>query len=75
MSTALNPQWIASRVARIAATTEAKPLTAQAQGTSTGVRAATLARPRGKGIPIAKARGAISSTAIPILTTSSRPIR
>ena len=47
----------------MAATTEAQPLTAQAQATSAGAAALSRARTSGNGIPIAKAKGAISAMA------------
>jgi len=48
---------------------EAQPLTPQAQGTSWGVFPATWDNPSGNGIPMQKARGAISNSVIPTLAS------
>jgi len=57
ITTRLNPQEMARTVARTGLITEAQPLTPQAQGTRKGFLTETLLSPRGKGIPIKKAKG------------------
>jgi hypothetical protein len=66
------PKVIASRVARIAASTEARPLIAQAQGTRSGALARRRASARGKGMPMKKASGAIRGERSAILASRQR---
>ncbi|GAH87810.1 unnamed protein product [marine sediment metagenome] len=54
-----NPRDIARTVAKTVAITEKQPFIPQAQGTREGALEKTLASPKGKGIPIKKARGAM----------------
>ncbi len=61
--TPLKPISIASMMARIALSTEAQPLMPQAHGMSCGSSRRVVARPSGKGMPIANASGAASTIA------------
>lgn len=58
--TRLNPREIAKTVARTVAITEKQPFIPQAQGIRGGASEETLVSPKGKGIPIKKARGAMN---------------
>ena len=66
---------MAKMVASTGLMTEAQPLTPQAQGTKGGFSEETVVRPRGKGIPINKARGAMRRREIRILTESGKEIK
>ena len=63
-TTIVNPKDIARIVASTGLMTEAQPLIPQAQGTISGCRDETCARPRGNGIPKKNAIGAIKTSAI-----------
>ncbi|GAI09218.1 unnamed protein product [marine sediment metagenome] len=69
-----NPRDIARTVAKTAAITEKQPFTPQAQGTREGALEKTLTSPKGKGIPIKKARGAIKRRESNIFTVSEQAI-
>src|SRR6266536_5174167 len=71
--THVNPMFIARRVARIALSTEAQPLTPHAQSTSPGAQAETRDRASGNGIPMQKASGAISRKAMAIRQSDQQP--
>ena len=58
--TMLKPKWMERTVAKIALSTEAQPLMPQAHGIKRGFKRETLDNPSGKGMPIKKAKGAIS---------------
>ncbi len=73
-TTADCPQWMASSVASRVATTEAKPLIPQAQGTSGAAPAATAASPNGNGMPRQKANGATSSIVSRIFQPCASPM-
>ena len=66
MMTTVKPNWIASKDAMTALTTEAQPLMPHAQGMNPGISAPIRSSPRGNGMPMQKASGAISR----ILTTT-----
>ena len=72
--TTVNPQDTARVVARILLITEAHPFIPQAQGTRFGFSWLIFVSPRGKGIPIKKARGAISPNEISIFVQSGKLI-
>ena len=61
---------MARTVAKTALITEAHPFIPQAQGRCEGNSRATRVNPKGKGIPIKKARGAIKATDMAILIPS-----
>ena len=65
---------MASSVASTAPVTDAQPLIAQAQGTSRASVASTRASPKGNGMPMKNASGAMSAAEITILTASGSPI-
>src|SRR6516162_5066323 len=65
---------MASRIARIALSTEAQPLMPHAQGTSAGRAAATRTRAKGNGRPMKNASGAISTSDAAILSVSGSGI-
>ena len=73
--TKTKPNSIASRVARTALMTEARPLIPQAHGIKFGAVAATYLSPSGNGMPILMARGAINTTEITIFTGSEKPMQ
>jgi hypothetical protein len=73
-NTNIKPNWMASKVARTAPTTDAQPFTAQAHGIRASVSAPTPARAKGKGIPMQKASGPISKTVDRAFTPSGKPI-
>ena len=70
MMTTVKPNWIASKDAMTALTTEAQPLMPHAQGMNPGIPSPTRPNPRGNGMPMQKARGAISR-----MLTSTREAR
>lgn len=59
------PRWIAISVPKAALTTDAQPLTPQAQATPSGQVLANLFRPRGNGMPIRKATGPTTANSTP----------
>ena len=65
---------MASSVASRVATTEAKPLIPQAQGTRPSAQLATAASPSGNGSPRQKASGAISAIVSRIFQPGASPI-
>ena len=67
-----NPNDIAKTVAKTVAITEKQPFIPQAQGTREDALEETLANPRGKGIPIKRARGAIKRRESNIFTVSEQ---
>ena len=71
-TTAENPKFMAMSVASMTLSTEAQPFTPQAQGTRAGAPDQTRDSPRGNGIPMKKARGAIRPSDTRILATSVR---
>ena len=66
---------MASIVAKMALNTEAQPFTPHAQGMKPGIAAATRDRPKGKGIPMQNARGAMRTIEIGIFKTSGKGIQ
>ena len=73
--TTLKPKWTDNSVAKIALNTEAQPFTAQAQGINSALAWATLDKPKGKGMPIKKANGAMRKMVIGIFHEFGNDIR
>lgn len=71
----LKPKWMASKEANMVLSTEAQPLIPQAQGMAPGCFFPRKLRPKGKGIPMKKAKGAIRAKEIKIrmVSGSTRP--
>ena len=67
-----NPRDMAKTVAKTVAMTEKQPFIPQAQGTREDALEETLASPKGKGIPISKARGAMKRRESNIFTVSEQ---
>lgn len=72
--TKLNPPEMARMMARTALITEEHPFIPQAQGIREGALEETLLKPEGKGIPIKKARGAMSKSESDIFSQSGSQI-
>ena len=68
--TTVNPKWIATSVAATAEMTDAHPLTPHAHGIKDSECLPSSESPIGKGIPIAKAKGAMSTTEAAIFMES-----
>jgi len=75
MMTTVKPNCIASKDAMTALTTEAQPLMPHAQGMNPGISAPTRCSPRGNGMPMQKASGAISRMLRITRRASDRDIR
>ena len=71
----MKPKCMASTTARTALTTDAQPLIAQAQGMKSAAAPRSERKPRGKGMPIATARGATSTTETTPRQTSPIPAK
>ena len=69
--TAVMPKWIAINVAITALTTEAQPLIPQAQGINGSELPASRDNPKGNGIPMKKASGAMHRMEMPMRIQST----